>query len=49
MAWFENDMSSILCQCLTLSLQQTVTGLSALQLAVHLTQYLPGWEDGFPL
>ncbi len=40
-------MMGLLCESFTLSLQQIMTGLSSLQLSLHQSQRLPGWEDSF--
>jgi hypothetical protein len=40
-------MRGLLCQSFTLSLQQIMTSLSSLQLGLHQSQRLPGWEDSF--
>jgi hypothetical protein len=40
-------MRGLLCQSFTLSLQQIMTSLSSLQLSLHQSQRLPGWEDSF--
>lgn len=39
----------VLCESLTLSLEEIVASLSSLELALHGTQRLAGGEDGFPV
>jgi hypothetical protein len=45
----EHVDENILCKGLTLSLQETVTRLCSFELALHETQRLSRWEDGFPI
>ena len=41
-------LDCILCEGFALALQQVVTGLGALEFALHQPERLSGWENGLP-